>query len=117
MTKENNARGLVAALVAAMLVAGCGEQPANRITLSAAEFGGSWPLTVDAALLYCPQPNAPMLDTAQGLVALNGVAAGMGGKMLAADSPMWKDSPGGDGIKVSMGPLIERALALCGAEK
>lgn len=117
MKTDTTGRAFALATIGLVLSsAGCGgEVPSNRFTLQSAELGDAWPLTLADVVIYCPQPTAPMLETSSGLIALNGVASGMGAKPLTVDSPIWKDAPGG--AKVSLGPLIAHGLELCGSLK
>lgn len=101
------------AITATLFLTACEEAPNNRFTLDSAALGAAWPLTVPEVVIFCPQPNAPMLETAEGLIALNGVAMAMKAKGLTVDSSLWKDADDGSGAKASLGPLIERALELC----
>lgn len=106
-------KGKFAAVAATLLLAACGEAQSDRAVLTAADLGSAWPLTVDQVTLFCPQPDAPMLETAAGLVALNGAGMAMKAQGLTADSPLWKDAASGSGAKADLGPLIARALGRC----
>ena len=82
---------------------------------------GQWPLTINAGVISCAMVNArpaAFIADANGTVwALNGIARayvpGLGGR--AEIRPIWKDDPRypGTGIKIDIGPLIQRALRLC----
>ena len=83
---------------------------------------GPWPLTIDAGVLSCAEVpgagQAAIIADENGTVwALNGIARSyvplLGGQ--ADIGPIWRDNPAfpGLGMKVSIGPLIERALRLC----
>lgn len=84
------------------------------------DFGDIWPLVVDYAVLSCEPLQAGGMElqiaTLQSpdktVYALNGTAKQ---HTDAADlAPIWANDPSAAGLKISVGPLIERALSLCG---
>jgi hypothetical protein len=81
----------------------------RTITVTAAEYGDEWPLTVDSGVLQC-QGNAASIRTPRGVYALNGFALQEG---LPRLDPIWRDDPSVPGVKVSIGDLLDMALALC----
>lgn len=93
-------------------------------TVSRAEFGASWPLTVDSVELRCAviDPSRPAFT---GLVfahngkifALNGTASSFAAKMGWFDvRSLWRDNPDIEGTKINISPLIARAQSLCSIE-
>lgn len=85
--------------------------PAGR-TLSAAEFGDAWPLTVKTASVDCIASRAPsaILRVDGKTYALNGVARSAGFKSVAL---LWRDNPQIPGTKIPLTPLIRAALREC----
>lgn len=100
---------LVASLVVAIWLVGCGEG-----NVSSDEFGADWPLTVDSGDLSCEGSNGfgavVFTDPDGNEYGVNGVAAGQGYSPI---DPIWKDDPELAGLKISIGPLIDRGLSLC----
>jgi hypothetical protein len=83
------------------------------------DLGNEWPLTVEYGVLECDNATAGQIDlqiaTFTGpdgtVYALNGTAKD---HTNAADiDPIWADDPEVEGLKISIGSLIDRALALC----
>lgn len=82
-------------------------------------MGDEWPLTVDYGVVACESKTAggmnlqiATLTAPDGTVyALNGTAKSHSD---AADiEPIWADDPEVDGLKISIGPLIDHALTFC----
>lgn len=102
--------GIVIGAIALLAVAGCG---AEGTEVSRDDFGSSWPLTVDSGTLRCEGEGGfgAVVINADGTdYAVNGVAKGQGYEPI---DPIWADDPELAGLKVSIGPLIDRGLALC----
>jgi Protein of unknown function (DUF2511) len=73
---------------------------------------GEWPFTVPSGILGCTQPPFPgeVTFNVDGTVyGLNGTALDSGYKGV---EPIWRPDPS-DGLKVSVGRMIERGLKLC----
>jgi hypothetical protein len=73
---------------------------------------GEWPFTVPSGILGCTQPPFPgeVTFNVDGTVyGLNGTALDSGYKGV---EQIWRPEPG-DGLKVSVGGMIERGLKLC----
>lgn len=92
-------------------------------TVSRAEFGNTWPLTVDAVELRCVVviPSRPDLaglvfEHNNRIFTLNGIARGHAPTMGWHEiGDLWRDNRAIEGTKVPITPLIERAGALCSA--
>lgn len=89
-------------------------------TVSRAEFGARWPLTVDSVELRCvahsPSLSALVFAHNSQIFTLNGIAAGQAKKMgWQAMGALWRDNPDIEGTKIPITPLIQRADSLCGA--
>lgn len=86
-----------------------------------AEFGGQWPLTVDAGVLRCmfPVPDRPQLHALLIVVdgatyAINGIAQSHAAKYGWRDvRPIWRENAAIPGTRVAMAPLLARAEKLC----
>ena len=83
------------------------------------DLGKEWPLTVDYGVVACQRKTAGGLPlkiaTFTGpdgtVYALNGTAKDH--TDAAAIDPIWTPDPDGVGLKIGIGPLIDRALTLC----
>ncbi len=87
----------------------------SGVTVTKQELGDKWPLTVDSAKLECRNSVSPGMGAAIAHVngktyALNGLAKQKGYPDIR---PVWRDDPKIPGAKVSISPLIKRALDLC----
>lgn len=78
--------------------------------ISREEYGESWPFTVDSGRLECWRGSAAVFVADGTVYQLNGVAKQMG---HAPIDPIWRDNPAIPGTKISLGPVIQRALTLC----
>ena len=74
---------------------------------------GSWPLTVDEAILECQGDNLVTITAGESKYALNAAAAAQLDLPDYAD-PIGVPDPAKPGFHLDGGPLIERGLALCG---
>ena len=83
-------------------------------TLLQTDLGDAWPLTVTEIEVFCPQTSIPLLVTPTGYLAITGAGQATGARGIAPDDAIWRD--GQDGTKSPLGPLIERALNVCGGE-
>ncbi|WP_083421673.1 DUF2511 domain-containing protein [Mycobacterium ulcerans] len=77
---------------------------------------GRWPFTVDSATLFCTKPAGPQSERVtvvanHEMYALNGTA--QDANLWPAFDPIWRDDPIAPGMKINIGPMIERGLALC----
>jgi Protein of unknown function (DUF2511) len=92
-----------------------GPAPASR-SVSRAEFGAAWPLTVDSGVLSC----GPYIDAVEfrapdgNQYGLNSQATGAG---LPAIDPIWANNPDpatrSSSPRMSMDPLLQAGLKLC----
>jgi hypothetical protein len=110
--------GVVA--VAALGLTACGESgsgtAANERSVSRADYGSAWPLTVESGTLRCEEAGAVTFTSDDGATYwVNGTAGNeaeaRGWKNIR---PIWADDPTAEGLKISIGPLIDDGLALCG---
>lgn len=80
-------------------------------TISRADYGDAWPLTVESGILSCQPPSAVVFVASDGTAyAVNGTAESAG---YAEIEPIWADDPDPYIPKISIGPLIQNGLALC----
>lgn len=81
----------------------------NTLAVSASEYGETWPFTFDSGQLGCDRM-AAYVEHDGIKYALNGVARGVAG--MHPTEEVWKDAAT-PGLKVDIGPMIEKALSLC----
>jgi hypothetical protein len=94
----------------------CGGDAANEAHMRRADLGTDWPLTVDEGTVSCEgigERLGEVYFTAEGTTyAVNGLAQG------ASDGPdideIWADNLEMEGLKINIGPIIDRGLDLCG---
>ena len=109
---------LVLPFIAALtlvLVVGCGDD--NSRTITEADYGDEWPLTVPEATLICEAPSAVILKVGSNYYGVNGT----GRTYVEREYPqngrdlerIWRLDPGGIGPRVSISPLIDNGLELC----
>lgn len=75
---------------------------------------GPWPFTVDSATLLCTKAamGERITVVANGeMYALNGTAKSA--KLWPPFDPIWRDDPDTPGLKIDIGPMIDRGRALC----
>lgn len=72
--------------------------------------GGDWPFTVADGMLQCGAPDRVTFTSGGVIYALNGSAKSAGAFEDVA--PIWKDS-NFPGVKVNIGPMIDKGLTLC----
>jgi hypothetical protein len=105
---------IAAATALALALTGCGGSASSSgdgETVSRADFGEEWPLTVDSGELRCEGAGAATITADGTTYALNGTATSMNaGEDI---DPIWEPNPDLPGAKKNIGPLIDRALALC----
>jgi hypothetical protein len=75
-----------------------------------AQFVDEWPLTVDGGDLRCENGAVVFEGDDGGLYAVNGTAKANGTPGI---EPIWADDPDLPGVKINIGPLIDRGLELC----
>lgn len=93
---------------------------ASSLKISKGQFSGDWPLTIDSGLLNCElssvSPNLQLVTfTSNGKTyALNSTARGQSkNRGWLEVNQVWKENTSIPSTKVSIGPLIDRGLALC----
>lgn len=74
------------------------------------EAGMEWPLTADEGVLRC-ESGAVVIEVYGNDYALNGMARSLGRYRDLHD--IWADDPEVEGLKISVGPLIDMGLTLC----
>ena len=90
-------------------ILGC---PHKRIT--ADEYGDLWPLTVDEAKLYC-RHSAVWIKVNRRKYGINGLSCSLlrrHGYTVYKLEEIWRPSPEIEGLKASIGPLIDDGLKL-----
>jgi hypothetical protein len=103
-------------MCAALVVVGCGDggAPGNERTVTRAEMGEAWPLTVDEGTLRCDGAKgvgAATIEVDGEVYALNGTAKSR--KAGVNLTPVWAKDPTIPGAYKPIGPLIQEALKLC----
>lgn len=106
---------VVSAVVFALLA------PAGTATVSAptgssvwitkAQYGKRWPFKVTGGLLSCVSGSAVTFRARGTTYAVNGTARMW--KLGREIRPIWRDDPSFPGLKVNIGPIIDRGLRLC----
>lgn len=78
--------------------------------MSRAEYGGRWPLKVEAGELDCPLPGAVVFRDSSGTYALNGTAAST--DKYKPVEPLLQTTSG-VGKLAALQPLVDAGLRLC----
>ncbi|TFI45157.1 DUF2511 domain-containing protein [Rhodococcus sp. 1R11] len=78
--------------------------------VSESTWTGDWPFTVPEGSLMCGQPNRVTFTADGTIYALNGAAKSAGAFDDVA--AIWKESDF-PGVRVDIGPMIQRGLELC----
>lgn len=81
--------------------------------VSRASMGEGWPFTVDEGVVACQGPTTSVVFKSEGRTyAVNGTAR------THTDhpdiDPIWAADPNVQGLKISMAPIIQLGLSLCG---
>jgi hypothetical protein len=108
--------GLFIAAMALAAVASQGALAGEIQLLDAADYGESWPFTVEEMHLLCLPGRAVVVSDPESgrMYPLNGAASGKAAKLaLEPLAPIWRGDPALPGAKVGLGPLIARGLELC----
>ena len=82
--------------------------------ISRQDLGKDWPLTVDSGTLHCERVG---LDAVT-FTADDGTTYAVNGAAKGTDEwpdidRIWADNPDVKGLKIDIGPLIQRGLRLC----
>ncbi|WP_417788392.1 DUF2511 domain-containing protein [Stutzerimonas xanthomarina] len=85
------------------------EQLAGEI-VTAKEFGENWPFTVDEGRIECREAGALVFVHGDFEYQLNGVATQQG---YTSINSIWRWNPDIPGTRISITPIIQRALKLC----
>jgi hypothetical protein len=107
-------------LIAPVSLTACGENasgPAsNERDVSSTSYGSAWPLTVDSGTLRCEGAGAVTFTSEDGTTYwVNGAAGGQADERGWSNiRSIWADDPSLEGLKISIGPLIDDGLELCG---
>lgn len=103
-------------LAASSLAISCAAQDSSNggrgeTHVSRTQLGDDWPLTVEEGNLRCEPPSRVVFTDPSGHEwGVNGMAVTHGYREI---DPIWADNPEIPGLKKSIGPLIDRGLALC----
>lgn len=83
----------------------------NEASMSRTDLGDDWPLTVDKGVVSC-EGAGEVYFTAHGTrFAVNGLA--LGADTAPDIDAIWAKDPDIKGLKIDIGPIIDRGLALC----
>lgn len=81
------------------------------------DYGDKWAFTFDRAVLICDKQAAFISDPMKGMIyPLTGLAQTRMKEMKEHAGNLddvWKDDPAPYGVKINVGPFIDRALKLC----
>jgi hypothetical protein len=91
----------------------------SSATVKAADYGDAWPFKVSEGVVSCALFGNRLhivTFTAGGKTyALNGTARNLAKERGYAEvDAIWREDPIGRGIKVNIGPIIDKGLSLCG---
>ncbi|PDW02106.1 DUF2511 domain-containing protein [Candidatus Viridilinea mediisalina] len=75
------------------------------------DYRDQWAFTVDEGTIQCLPGNHVVLQTRQGVYALNGTASGSGRYKPLEE--IWLPNPSIPGTKISVGPFITIGTSLC----
>jgi hypothetical protein len=111
-----NRNGLFCLALAGLVLSATALAAGKIELLDAADYGEAWPFTGEEMHLLCMPGNAVVAsDPETGrMYPLNGTASGQATRLgLEPLGAVWLDNPEIPGTKISVGPFIERGLALC----
>lgn len=83
----------------------------NAALMSRDQLGSDWPLTVDEGAVRCEGAGEVYFEATGQTYAVNGTAMGMSD--LPDIDAIWADDPETPGLKINIGPIIDRGLKLC----
>jgi hypothetical protein len=107
-------RSVLLAVAAGALVGSSSGGGGSAVEVSRSDFGNEWPLTVDSGTLDCDEPGLVTFSANGTTYAVNGLA--IGSDRWPDIDAIWADDPQQPGLKISIGPLIDRGLAICEAK-
>jgi hypothetical protein len=88
--------------------------PGMTASVTRAEYGEKWPLTISEGKLSCVDPSSVLLEFQGVTYAMNDSASSHAKQSGWTEvNRIWRNDPENKGSKVAMTPLIERGLALC----
>lgn len=93
----------------------------NRGSLSSADYGDKWPLSVSSGTAVCIKDGPlriAMFESGGRRYAVNGTAKSPGNMQrhnLADVKEIWREDPTNPGARIPIGPVLDRALAMCEA--
>jgi Protein of unknown function (DUF2511) len=108
-----NGRAVGVAVVVSLLTSACADSTSSSqtsTTIRRADFRKWWPFKVKEGTLVCVGAGAVTFEANGTVYAVNGTAGGQG---FAEIELIWRDDPDNPGLKVNIGPVIDRGLALC----
>lgn len=79
-------------------------------TVSRDEYGSKWPFKVDSGEVDCRPGPAALFVSGDKTYQLNGLASQLG---YASINPIWRDNPAIPSSKISLRPIIDKALSFC----
>ena len=108
-------RWIGASIFAAVVIACAAPEP---VVVNSAEFGDGWPFHAGAATLHCGGPGAIWAEIDGQHYPLNALAPGWVAEKhpeitLSDLESAWRDDPNRPGSKADLGPVMDRALAIC----
>ena len=110
-------RWMGAVVLPTMIIIGCATN--EPVIVSSAEYGALWPFHAGEATLYCGDTGAIWAEIDGQHYALNALAPAWVEErhpdvVLSDLAPIWRDDPNLPGTKADLGPVMDRALAICG---
>ena len=95
----------------AFFLAACGGPDVPHGYVSRADLGDRWPLTVPSGVLGC-QGNSISFTSGSTTYAINGTAKNLHPEWPDIEA-IWAFRPDSPGIRMDIGPLLERGRKLC----
>ena len=110
-------RWMGAAVLSTVIFIACATT--EPVVVSSAEYGALWPFHPGEATLYCGGAGAIWAEIDGQHYALNALASAWVEErhpdvVLSDLAPIWRDDPNLPGTKADLGPVMDRALAICG---
>jgi hypothetical protein len=102
-------RKLLLAAITPLVIALAACEP-EGLRVSSSDYGDDWPFTFSSGYLDCER-QAAVVNSDGKTYGLNGVAKASGRYLPLED--VWRNNPNIPGLKVNIGPMIQRALTQC----
>ncbi len=108
------------ASIVMLLLFGCGPRPndsPNELPIQRSQFGSAWPFKVESGVLSCRRGDEVVFEANDRVYAINGLARGNLARKGYVDlEAIWLQDPTNPApyMRVDIGPMIDRGLALCG---